>query len=237
MKSPPSYAALYEAWRRTCRRGYSLQRRYQALVDQRLVEMIRRVYPRRKIPQYPRSDPRYSEAYQELYAAALPRYKARAARTEARLKRLVRLLNYRALRSPVVPIAEERLLYTCSSCDHLSQGFGAAKYAHGDALTKVDAIETAGLTARIEDEDQGISYQIHHHVYRVYGCLDAASLDQIARRPVDLVERVRLCWKRGTNPRVSMPFLPHGFEEKHGLDFFGGRVDVYKGRLKGVQNP
>ncbi len=36
-----------------------------------------------------------------------------------------------------------------------------------------------------------------------------------------LREWVRKCWARGSNPRVSAPFLPHGYEESQGLDFFG----------------
>lgn len=39
-----------------------------------------------------------------------------------------------------------------------------------------------------------------------------------------MVEVVRLCWKREVNPRVMYPFLPHGFEERHGLDYFGGKA-------------
>jgi hypothetical protein len=39
---------------------------------------------------------------------------------------------------------------------------------------------------------------------------------------IPLRETVRLCWKRGVNPRVYMPFLPHGYEEQEGLDRFGG---------------
>jgi len=36
-----------------------------------------------------------------------------------------------------------------------------------------------------------------------------------------LKERVRRCWKNGLNPRVFHPFLPHGYEEKNSLDYFG----------------
>ncbi len=43
-----------------------------------------------------------------------------------------------------------------------------------------------------------------------------------------MVEYVRLCWKRGVNPRVYCPFLPHGFEEEHGLDFQGNQREVPK---------
>lgn len=45
------------------------------------------------------------------------------------------------------------------------------------------------------------------------------------KSPSTLVEQVRLCWKRGCNPRVFNPYLPHGFEERHGLDYFGGWIN------------
>ncbi len=41
-----------------------------------------------------------------------------------------------------------------------------------------------------------------------------------------LVEQVRLCWARGVNPRVYNPFLPHGFEEKHGISYTGKFLSV-----------
>ena len=37
-------------------------------------------------------------------------------------------------------------------------------------------------------------------------------------------EAVRQCWKRGVNPRVYWPTLEPGFEEKNGLDYFGGNT-------------
>jgi hypothetical protein len=56
-------------------------------------------------------------------------------------------------------------------------------------------------------------------VVRVVSDLD---VEVLQRRPgPSLVEWVRLCWKRGRNPRVYNPWLPHGFEDAHGLDYFG----------------
>lgn len=34
-------------------------------------------------------------------------------------------------------------------------------------------------------------------------------------------EQVRWCWANGMQPRVFNPFLPHGYEEREGLDYFG----------------
>ena len=54
---------------------------------------------------------------------------------------------------------------------------------------------------------------------RVADAVDA----EILRRcpPPTLREQVRRSWARGVNPRVFNPFLPHGYEEQVGIDFFG----------------
>ena len=41
------------------------------------------------------------------------------------------------------------------------------------------------------------------------------------RAGVGMKEWLRLCWKRGANPRVFNPFLPHGLEEKWGITYQG----------------
>ena len=86
----------------------------------------------------------------------------------------------------------------------------------------------------------GLAAEVHelerHYIPSRYGGTDSATYgvlidttpigwEILKRKPaVPLRETVRLCWKRGVNPRVSMPFLPHGYEESVGLDYFGGEV-------------
>lgn len=105
--------------------------------------------------------------------------------------------------------------------DYRSQGYGALRYAEGSVqLTAdvaraegfVDGVDLVVLTAR--DYDDVVVAAV-----RVADAVDA----EILRRcpPPPLREQVRLCWSRGINPRVLNPFLPHGYEEKAGLDFFG----------------
>ena len=45
-----------------------------------------------------------------------------------------------------------------------------------------------------------------------------------------LREQVRRSWARGVNPRVFNPFLPHGYEEQEGIDYFGRDL---RGALRG----
>lgn len=49
-------------------------------------------------------------------------------------------------------------------------------------------------------------------------------IEIIKMNPLPLKEWVRRCWKKGVNPRVYNPYLPHGFEEANGLDYFGNEV-------------
>jgi hypothetical protein len=106
--------------------------------------------------------------------------------------------------------------------DYGSQGYGALRYAEGSVqLTAdvaraegfVDGVDLVVVTARDYDE-------VVIAAVRVESEVDA----EIVRRcpPLSLREQVRRCWKRGVNPRVLNPFLPHGYEEQVGLDFFGG---------------
>jgi hypothetical protein len=62
-------------------------------------------------------------------------------------------------------------------------------------------------------------------VYRVEAHTDAAGLVQLNYRPdLPLREFVRLSWSFGCQPRVFNPWIPVGFEEQNGLDYFGGEV-------------
>lgn len=99
-----------------------------------------------------------------------------------------------------------------------STGSGA-HYAKMAAERAADDARAVGLPVRIAAEGEGESPSL-----RVEVETDPAGAEFLKHVPTfGLVETVRLCWKRGVNPRVYYPFLPHGFEEKHGLDYFGGQ--------------
>lgn len=82
---------------------------------------------------------------------------------------------------------------------------------------QIDALEQNALGLKASVVQDGASW-----------CCEVAVRNELhgraaKRKGVDMVELVRLCWSKGLNPRVYFPYLPHGFEERHGLDFFGGR--------------
>lgn len=93
-------------------------------------------------------------------------------------------------------------------------------YAKGEAESAADSVRGFGLEATVErrtatDYPSLVYFDVFINV--------ESDLDvEVARRlKVEVREWVRLCWKRGVNPRVYNPFLPHGYEERVGLDYFG----------------
>jgi hypothetical protein len=77
-----------------------------------------------------------------------------------------------------------------------------------------------GRVQPLRDSYSGSRYGIDE--FRVMAYTDQTGVEIIKRRPgVTLREWVRRCWKKGINPRVLNPYLPAGYEEKHGLDYWG----------------
>lgn len=96
-----------------------------------------------------------------------------------------------------------------------TQGFGDVTYARNAAQQEVDRIEANGYTGTIRECGNG-QFEI---------LVNVETLDDwtiLKRKPgPSLAEWIRRCWKRGVNPRVYSPFLPHGLEEKLGINFQG----------------
>lgn len=117
--------------------------------------------------------------------------------------------------------AEEFNLYDIvSSSNYSTQGFGAEKYALASAESKLGKAAFYGICGDIIPK-VGKGYTD----YEVYLRLNREQMEAFRRKPMEpLSEGVRMCWKRGVNPRVYWPFLSHGFEEENNLDYFGGFV-------------
>lgn len=120
---------------------------------------------------------------------------------------------------------EWREVASTSSGTYSSQGWSAGKYAERAAEAVLDEARAAGVECRVVASEKGASTRYAGDpVYYSAQVLVQEQLDvEIVRRlpAITLREQVRLCWKRGVNPRVYNPFLPPGYEEKVGLDCFG----------------
>jgi len=117
-----------------------------------------------------------------------------------------------------------------SSSTHRSTGRGA-DYARVSATIAVEGLKGRGVEVLVEpyqydgddQEKMRFARETGPDGFRVVALVEAPVDGEVLKRlpGVPLREWVRLCWKLGANPRVYNPYLPHGFEEKYGLDFFG----------------
>ena len=134
-----------------------------------------------------------------------------------------------------MPLLEEdnlRCLYKVGGNSYHTQGYGANTYARGDALDKAAHASAHGLITEVReiakrrDSGSGPFPGIGDVcTYGVFANTTEAGWEMVTRRPpLPLREWVRQCWANHVNPRVYMPFLPHGYEESEGLDFLGGEV-------------
>jgi hypothetical protein len=100
-----------------------------------------------------------------------------------------------------------------------TQGFSADKYAEGSAQLSADTARHHGVAVEVRRTTDPAGYTV---MVQVREALDVEILK--LKSPPSLRESVRLCWKRGVNPRVFNPFLPPGYEETAGLDYFGNNT-------------
>lgn len=118
-----------------------------------------------------------------------------------------------------------RLFACVSASSYRSQGYGCDKYTRAAAQEYVAHAARYGVKAEVRDvalERRTETTGLRH--CEVWVLADSRDVELLRDKPddVSLREWVRMCWKRGVNPRVYNPHLPHGYEEQHGLDFFGG---------------
>ena len=164
-----------------------------------------------------------------LQAAWEPRVEAW--RTE--LARLTALRGDLGAELTPLPGTTRLLVREVSQTDYSSQGFSAAKYAQCSAESIADVCRHHGLetvVTRVEHESilQANKYWLIWQVHALV--LEPLDVDILLYcRGPSLREVVRLAWKRGANPRVYMPFLPHGYEQQEGIDFQGRDLRAQEG--------
>jgi hypothetical protein len=123
------------------------------------------------------------------------------------------------------------LLREISGTSYNSQGFGADAYARGAAELEEIEAQAAEVPTRILSEHHEIKHPSWHSTggwtdYRVEVQVKEQLDVELIRRKQHLGLRdwLKACWKRGINPRVLNPYLPHGLEEKFGIDYHGNDI-------------
>ncbi len=192
-------------------------------------------------------DPLSSVTKMELSMPTYERLKPLADALMERRKALEEEL--RVLAESVKPVAGELSLTfdEVSESAYHTQGFGAGKYAQMAAEMRADTARVAGIPVEVLEEAREYpgstrvtdsygrsankTYRVNRVVVHVMEELDFKIL-KFSPRP-SVRESVRLCWARGVNPRVYNPWLPFGYEEKVGLDYFGrDLLDPKRGQPK-----
>lgn len=110
-----------------------------------------------------------------------------------------------------------------------STGSGS-HYAQSEAKLHEVRLTAAGVSTELERVERVGSPRIGPFPgssgwtdYRLHVFVESDVDVEVLRRrtPPPMREEVRLCWKLGINPRVLNPWLPHGYEERVGIDYFG----------------
>lgn len=130
------------------------------------------------------------------------------------------------------------------TCTHVvsygSQGYGARRYAEGAAEMRADGFRVAGYEVRTTFVHPGTPMPANGGPFPAVDCRghylveadvkEDLDVEIVHRRsPPTLREVVRMCWKRGVNPRVYNPFLPWDYEKQEGLDQFGNDLRAVRG--------
>jgi hypothetical protein len=215
-----------------------VRRLVQAYVDDLYLE-LRRVSPRAKVKRDADWD-RYPQLEVNELARQIERKGGDVARLRdvhhPRIERRVSALYQEgdALRkrlNELAPITEVRRtgadgfwlpLALRSTWDYSTQGLGALRYAEGAVQAIADVARGRGFVDGVDLVVLLVPYEKTEAwlaAVRVEAEVDVEILKRSPSPP--LREQVRLSWARGVNPRVFNPFLPHGYEEQVGIDYFG----------------
>lgn len=164
------------------------------------------------------------ELVQALQAGYLWTWEAREVRMDRYKKHLEALLKARA-KSVVRPEPGPwRVWKTVDSGCWRSQT-DPINYARGEAENLADVPRKYSLEVQVrltEEHDGGGRWSVPHGTFVVEVQGDEATVAALGYVPApSLKEWLAACWRRGCNPRVYNPWLPHGLEERLGVDYFG----------------
>jgi hypothetical protein len=202
----------------------ALTQEYKAAV----VAEFKKRFPRSKITDFVKIAGKLGDEFEKIrgpfQVRATEAYGEAMGRRNAASKRLDELAEQAEVRSGTTEltlIEVDHGAYRSSDC-------GSGAYAKGSAEAALDQAEFYGINGRVElVESPGVLDPKYKHRTFVTKVLVESDLDIaiLKRKPgVSLREWVRRCWKRGLQPRVYNAFLPHGYEEKNGLDYFGNEL-------------
>jgi hypothetical protein len=214
------FHATHGAYEALMRRKRDLMRRMEDAYRDELHRAYKTRFPKRKKPDMEKLGKAIPEEVERIKDRWMPRAERVSRYAVAREERFKRVLRRLARDVPVSAGDAPLHFETVWRSTYSTQGWGADRYARNAAQAYVDKAVQHGLRAEVERvEDEGsVRYEVYAWVVR-------NDLDLLRHKPeVPLRDWLKACWKRGVNPRVYCPFLPHGLEEKLGVDYHGNDV-------------
>ncbi len=219
-----TFADKFEEFELFKENSWAAQKRLQTEFDAACAAEFKRLYPKRKMPECPITKLPDIETFRAPWDEMADKMLAAQI---TKIEEYERALHELALR-PTPVTCDLYQMDRESGSSYATQGYGANKYAFESLRQRADKAEFHGLIAevrKIGEHRVAGTYPWTVEEYGLFVNTTTAGWEMVKRRPdTPLREWVRLCWKRGVNPRVYYPFLPHGYEEKEGLDFLGGEI-------------
>jgi len=203
------------------RRAYTTwQGREQAQLDASKITEAKALKPKAKGVDLTKAHkiiglPRAAELVDERWAQIKPAFDRWNDATRKAEERVVEAAKL----APFQPGPVEATVHWYYGGSYSSQGYASATYLRRRAELDVEELRLGGIEAVVRDvsmESGGLEV--------VVKCQDPALDVPIAKacKPMAVRDVVKWCWGHQVNPRVYFPFLPPGYEEKVGLDYFGG---------------
>lgn len=200
----------------------------QAQFEAECLAEVKAKYPRRKTLDFKKLWKRYRDLcmpIRDRYEKQIPLHYARLRKQRERLDKILSALVDSAELKPNTSVWTR--LSEADTGDYRSVGFGADKYARHAVESSILHAQAHGIPAHLRVRQERYTHYPYIGYPKVeHGCttyfeawvaLDKIGVEILRRKTVSVVEWVRNCWANGVNPRVYQPFLPYGFEEKHGI--------------------
>lgn len=174
---------------------------------------------------------------EERYAQIRGRYEPIVAAVvkhhQTERERVKELMNPAADLISLMPDPEaawiKREVETVWSSTYSTQGFGAHSYARNDAEDRAQHYKISGLQAEVRvcwlrDEHPGERFWAKSDLARYEVWVRASEEDaEIARYKsgLSMKDWLQWCWDHGSNPRVFLPGLSYGLEDRLGVRIGG----------------
>lgn len=218
------FEVLLGMWR-ACKGPSSLEA--QARLEEELLEMYRRQYPKRKtkVPE-PKQAGRWQKIMKicEPFATERDEVIARHVKKHEEAGELARRQE-RQLQDQMEEVAAQVVVEPSESwtfvCDVSDSDYQDAWYAHGYAELRALALRKLGLEVKIF-EVQISTGKLRWKRYELWSQVDEIGLEVLRSRGdthLPLREWLEAAHARCLNPRVYNPMLPWGLEEKWGVKY------------------